>query len=305
MSSKNIADDLDFGRDDDNSFDFGFDQLPEISKGGIIELLELDCLISAPKEWNFYKPLSDNKFTELVESIDRNGLLNPLIVWEMDNNEYMILSGHNRKKAYEVLREMNGNNEYDKISALIKYKNDITDDEAREIIIDTNWVQRVLSASEKAKSVIEKYAVLQKKLKYGEGKTRDTLGREYKITGRQIDNYRRLENTIEEIYEMVLQETIPLTPACEMGKIGKDMQRWVYENHKDKFKSSYTRQLTTDMTLEEVINVFEGSDIRTKEETGFVKFKLPVKFCTAYKSFSKEKKLIIENEVLNLLNKHL
>lgn len=279
--------------------------LPDVADDGVIQLIELDFLVPAPEEWNFYKPLSNDKFTELVESIDRNGLLNPLIVWEMDNNQYMILSGHNRKRAFEFLKINSSEAKYDKIPVIIKKKKDLTEDEAREIIIDTNWVQRVLSATEKAKSVIEKYAVLQKKLKYGEGKTRDTLGKEYKITGRQIDNYRRLENVIEEIYELVLQEKITLTPACEIARIDKDMQKWVFDNHIDKLTSSYTRQLKTNMTFEEVINVFEKSDDSSKEDIGFIEFKLPLKICNIYKSFSKEKQLKIENEVLNLLNKYL
>ncbi|MBC8059633.1 MAG: ParB N-terminal domain-containing protein, partial [Clostridiaceae bacterium] len=65
----------------------------------MIKHINLDNLISSPLEWNFYKPLSFDKENELVESIQENGLINPIIVWEKGDNKYMILAGHNRVNA--------------------------------------------------------------------------------------------------------------------------------------------------------------------------------------------------------------
>ena len=69
----------------------------------------------------------------------------------------MILAGHNRVRAYSMLYEQTGNEKYKKIFACIKKKNEISEDEARAIIIDTNFVQRQLSTIEKTKSIVIKY----------------------------------------------------------------------------------------------------------------------------------------------------
>ena len=234
MSSNNLADRLTSAK---NSLDNYEDSVSFINFHGNDDLrigdsnvryVKLNNLQDAPKEWNFYRPLSDGKFTELLESIEKNGLLVPIVIWEIDNNpsnpKYMILSGHNRKKGYEVLKKLTGNAKYDEILASIKYKDELTPEEAREIIIDTNWVQRQLSPIEKAKSVIEKYIILQSKTRYesgrneyGEGRLRNVVAEEYKITGRQVERYRSLQNLIPEIQELAHNNIISLTPAYEIA----------------------------------------------------------------------------------------
>ena len=85
-------------QNEDNEIMLTTEKIKNITTGMDIFQLELDKLKAAPKEWNFYVPLNDNKMSELIESIIDNGLLNPIIVWENDN-DYMILAGHNRVKA--------------------------------------------------------------------------------------------------------------------------------------------------------------------------------------------------------------
>jgi ParB family chromosome partitioning protein len=77
--------------------------LSSMTTGMDIFLIELDKLKEAPSDWNFYSPLSEKKMEELIESIKSNGLLHPLVVWEQDDGNYIVLSGHNRLeplKAY-------------------------------------------------------------------------------------------------------------------------------------------------------------------------------------------------------------
>lgn len=274
-----------------------------------IRNVPLDSLENAPNEWNFYRPLSDNKMEELIESIKRNDILNPIIVWELDNNpanpKYMILSGHNRKKAYEVLREINGNNEYDKIPALIKYKDEITEDEAREIIIDTNWVQRTLSTLEKTKSIIEKYAVLQSKSNnwskynnYGEGRYSKIIGKDLAMSSRQVERYKSLQNLIKEIQEMVFNEVIKLNDGFNLAKVDKDIQYWILQNHKDKLEKEYTSKLRANMKLEVVKEIFNSEK---KEEVGTLAIDIPLNILNAYKSLSEDdKKLIMQNCIIQI-----
>ena len=73
--------------------------------------VDIDKLENAPKDWNFYRKLPDDKFLELVESIQNKGLLHPIVVWEKEDN-YMILSGHNRARAYQKLYEITNDEKY-------------------------------------------------------------------------------------------------------------------------------------------------------------------------------------------------
>ena len=59
----------------------------------------------------------------------------------------MILSGHNRVRAYTALLEKTGEDKYHRIPATVL--TDISADEAHEIVVDSNYVQRVLTPSGK------------------------------------------------------------------------------------------------------------------------------------------------------------
>ncbi|MGG7187085.1 ParB/RepB/Spo0J family partition protein, partial [Clostridium butyricum] len=82
--------------------------------------------------------------------------------WKKDDSgKYMILSGHNRVHAYKILCENQDSEKYSKIHAVIKDKN-LSEEEAKEIIVDTNWVQRQLTTIQKARSINFKYRKLKK-----------------------------------------------------------------------------------------------------------------------------------------------
>lgn len=265
-----------------------------------VRYVPIDQLKDAPSEWNFYKPLNDDKMAELVESIVNNGLLNPIIVWETNddptNPEYMILSGHNRKKAFEFLREITNDKKFDKIAALIKKKNEITEDDAKEIIIDTNWVQRTLSNVEKAFSIIHKYGILQKKYADNnkDGRIRDKLAEEYNISGRHIDNYRKLNNLFKGIMDMVLKGEVSITAAYEVAGLRMSMQEWIYNNHKDKIKSKYLRKIKSDMTDDEIKEIF--LEVNNYEDMT-LKLTVPLDISNFYKNLDDKNKKAIRKRL--------
>lgn len=237
--------------------------------------VELDKLIVAPNEWNFYRPLSDNKMTELIESIGSKGLLTPIIVWEQENDTYMILAGHNRVRAYQLLYGITKDAQYLKITASIKKKAEITTTEAREIIIDTNWVQRQLTDLEKSMSINLKYGILlsSKEGYDGTGRIRDIIAKEYNISGRQVDNYRRLKTLIPELKEMINNNILKSTYALKVVSYNDEMQRFIYENFKNKFNRKYMKNLKPNMSKEEITKVFSDQKINEIIE---VKFTIPV-----------------------------
>ena len=96
-----------------------------------LEEVPLDKLSPAPADWNFYAPLPDDKLLELIESIRANDLLHPIVVWKQPDGALMILSGHNRVRAYTALLEKTGEDKYRRIPATVL--TDITADEAERL----------------------------------------------------------------------------------------------------------------------------------------------------------------------------
>lgn len=224
-----------------------------------IHYVSLSSLSPAPDEWNFYKPLSDQKMTELIDSILSKGLLHPIVVWQKDEVSYMILAGHNRVKAYQYIYGSSKDAAYEKIPALIKEKDSITEDEAREIIVDTNWVQRSLSPLEKSHSIAVKYAILQKKSEYkssygtyGEGEIREKIARDYEISGRQINELKRLSKLLPSFKEKLAKNEISYSVGAKIALFDDDVQQWLLDFHSDRLTSKYTRKFNSSMTKKDL-----------------------------------------------------
>lgn len=152
--------------------------------------LPLVELKPAPKDKNFFG-IREDELKSLKADIKRKGVLEPIIVRELpeQNNEafkYEILAGHTRVEAsrqlikeleFELSQKQIANssnheinelqitiNQLSKIKAIIANVND--DDEALEIILDTNFQQRKLTSTERAKCIYTKITLFKKKPEY-------------------------------------------------------------------------------------------------------------------------------------------
>ncbi len=215
--------------------------------------IDIEKLYAAPEQWNFYEPLPDDKMIELVSSIKDKGLMHPLVVWEQKDG-YMILSGHNRKKAIEMIYEQTGDNKYKTVTCNLKKINELDEDEAREIIVDTNWIQRQLSTVEKAKSISEKYIRLGRKKHVGDGtKTRDIIAESYGISGRMVQNYLSLNQLTEEIENLLRENHITIKSAVAISLLSKEKQKWLYENFTSKqLSNTNIKKLNSKMTKTQI-----------------------------------------------------
>ena len=102
--------------------------------------LPIDQLTPFPRSrYNRYQEYSGEKLSELVDSIQTQGILQPLIVRRYDG-AYQIVSGHNRKKAAERLG-------WKEIPCLVR---SMSDDEALCQLNEINVQQRELLPSQKA-----------------------------------------------------------------------------------------------------------------------------------------------------------
>ena len=67
----------------------------------MIEKISLDLIYDFNN--HPFKVNDDESLKELADSINENGLLEPLVVRRKENGRYEMLSGHRRKKALELI----------------------------------------------------------------------------------------------------------------------------------------------------------------------------------------------------------
>ena len=87
-----------------------------------------------------YKVKDDESMDELVESIKSRGLIQPVLVRPLDDGTYEMVSGHRRKRAFELAG-------IEKIPARVQ---DLTRDEAILSMVDSNLQRDEILPSEKA-----------------------------------------------------------------------------------------------------------------------------------------------------------
>lgn len=216
---------------------------------GAVEL-PLDSLRAAKAEWNFYSPLSDDKMVELIASIRDNGLLHPIVVWQRPGGENMVLSGHNRLEAFRRLYKATGEERYARIPCTVR--RDLTEEQAREIIVDSNWVQRNLTPSEKARSICQKYALSGRKARAANGSehlsTYEIIARQYGLSGRQIARYIKLGGLCPALLELLDSGRLGVAAGVRLADLPAALQeRAAPLIRKNGIRPEQLRQLRPDM----------------------------------------------------------
>ena len=172
----------------------------------------VDILEAAPDSWNFFTKPSKEKIVALAESIYYNGLLQPIVVRELDaeGKALQILAGHTRVEAYKALRETVGNEEYDMIAALVFPYHILSDDQAEDIVCDTNFMQRgTLSTMETARCIqLKARRIREKDRRRGEGSVADKISEYYHIKRASVFRWQRIANLIPELVQLSF-ENVP------------------------------------------------------------------------------------------------
>ena len=145
-----------------------------------------------------------DKKEEMMESIRINGIMQPLIVRPIDNGKYQILAGHNRRYCGREIGMK-------KFECIIK--ENLTDDEARIYLVDTNLCTRdKISVMERAKAYRIKYDTYKRRkieTSIMEEIEKDNIGirgkfvKEEKSSNGSIQRYLRLTYLIPELQDFV------------------------------------------------------------------------------------------------------
>ena len=171
-----------------------------------------------PFEGHPFKVQDNEEMNVLIESIQEQGILSPLIVRPKENtqDEYEIVSGHRRFRAAikAGIKE---------VPALIV---PLDRDAAAIAVVDSNLHREHILPSEKAFAYKLKMEALSRQGKRTD-LTSDQVGRKLEtaeIIGQQADEsknqvrrYIRLTNLIPSILDMVDEKRIAFTPAVELS----------------------------------------------------------------------------------------
>ena len=175
-----------------------------------------------PFEGHPFKVKDDAEMEQLILSIRTQGLLTPIAVRPIENNEYEVISGHRRLHACRKAG-------IETVPALIYA---LDRDAATIAMVDSNLHREKILPSEKAFA----YKMKLDAIKH-QGKTsRQDVGKSESAdlvsdaeSGRQVQRYIRLTELIPEILQMVDNGKIALTPAVELSYLTKLEQQDLLE----------------------------------------------------------------------------
>lgn len=200
------------------------------------------------------------RLEDMIASIKEHGILNPVIVQKIDGG-YEMLSGHNRMNAAKLagLKE---------VPAIVK--TDLSEEEAYVYVIETNLMQRSFSDL----LISEKAAVLKARYEKGacqgkrndivreiarlEGKsddatsghggqkltTRDSIGKEYELSGSSVGRLLKLNDLIKPFKDMVDRGALYTKVALQLAFLPEEEQNMVLNVVKEK-----KTKVTIDMVM--------------------------------------------------------
>ena len=196
------------------------------------KLIPRELLDAAPADWNFFPAANANKIIEMSESIRNYGLFHNITVWEKEDGRYMILGGHTRVACFDYLAN---NDEADsarwtQIPALVYKKDQITEVDARRIIVVSNIDQRELSISTKAKAYKEIYKLEKEQAFYGGGfNSRKAAAAQAGVSDSMFYRHLRLLELIPELQKEVDEDNIGPVVGYNISFLSDELQHYIYD----------------------------------------------------------------------------
>ena len=179
-----------------------------------------------PFENHPFKVADNEEMDQLVESIMAQGVLTPLVVRSLDNDEYEVISGHRRLHACKKAG-------IETVPALVM---DMDRDAAAIALVDSNLHREHILPSEKAFAYKLKMDAMKSQGRRTDITSRQVVGKLETAdmvadgeSGRQVQRYIRLTNLIPGILQMVDDGKIALTPAVEISYLTNREQRELLE----------------------------------------------------------------------------
>lgn len=151
--------------------------------------------------------------------------LTPLSSAKKVDGRYELISGHRRKRAYEILKIC-------EIRAIVV---DVDDDKAVIMMVDSNCQRSKILPSEKAFSYKMKLDAIKRQgkrtdltcvqVEHKSKKSREIVGEQTGESAAQVARYIRLTNLVPELLEFVDSGRMKMQPAIELSYLDEESQR--------------------------------------------------------------------------------
>ena len=195
-----------------------------MNKSNIVQAAQLPVEKLRPFEGHPFQVKDDAEMEQLVWSILTQGLLTPITVRPLENNEYEVISGHRRLHACQKAG-------IETVPALIYA---LDRDAAAIALVDSNLHREKILPSEKAFA----YKLKRDAMNH-QGKTSPQVGEKLLTVEKvgldagdsknQVLRYIRLTELIPKILTMVDSGRIALTPAVELSYLTRQEQQDLLE----------------------------------------------------------------------------
>ncbi len=187
-----------------------------------VQAMQLPIQKLRPFENHPFLVKDDDEMEQLVWSVLTQGVLTPLVVRPLENDEYEVISGHRRLHACQKAG-------IETVPALIYA---LDRDAAAVALVDSNLHREKILPSEKAFAYKLKMDALSHQgtsRQLGEKWSVSQLSEAGTDSERQIHRYIRLTELIPQILSMVDAGKIALTPAVEMSYLTNQEQNDLLE----------------------------------------------------------------------------
>ena len=187
-----------------------------------VQAMQLPIQKLCPFENHPFQVKDDDEMNQLVWSVLTQGVLTPLVVRPLENDEYEVISGHRRLHACQKAG-------IETVPALIYA---LDRDAAAIALVDSNLHREKILPSEKAFAYKLKMDALSRQGQRTDLTSRQVVGKletadliAENESGRQVQRYIRLTELIPQILSMVDAGRIALTPAVELSYLtGQEQQ---------------------------------------------------------------------------------
>ena len=185
-----------------------------------------------PNGGNFY---DTSNFEDLADSIELNGLLEPLCVFRRRQGmgSYVIFSGHRRFKALLMLYEKSGFKKWTEVPCIV-YPDPNDKNRETVMLIHANSTGRILSNWEKAEQALRLKKALVAMREGGAelpGRIRDLVAEEMQMSASKLARLEAIGNNLTEVRfakawrEGRLNESV----AYELSKLPKERQKEAWD----------------------------------------------------------------------------
>ena len=226
----------------------------------------------------------DEKLKEMVASIEKVGILNPIIIREDGKDGYEIISGHTRCEAAKRAG-------LTEIPAIVR---EYDDDMAIIAMVDSNLQREELSISEKARAYAMKYEAL-KHMDFEGNRRLDAMSKEMGESNKTIQRIIALNKLSDDLLKLIDEKKLGMRQGLDLIDLNENKQKIVYDvlsnsNQKltmeqsNKIKELNKEENLTNDALKEVL--YLGVESKTKPAVSSKKADNTISLDALYEHFS-------------------